>query len=533
MRAVRVGQPAFVWIRRAFVLLTFFSLMNPLPASAVAPLRPNIVYILADDLGYGDVSCLNPRSAWQTPNLDRLAREGMTFTDAHSASSLCTPSRYALLTGRYAWRGPLKKGVLRGYDRPLIEPGRMTVASLLRDQGYVTAVFGKWHLGLEWARTGPKPEDVDFDRPIGGGPLAYGFDRFFGISASLDMPPYVWLSQDRVTALPTGQIGDSPTPKLWRAGVIAPDFRMEEVQPTLIEKTQAFFAERAAAKDMRPFFLYLPLASPHTPVLPTGGFVGRTKTTPYGDFVTQVDADVGRLLAELERQGLAGNTLVVFTSDNGFAPAANVPDLTPFGHDPSAGYRGVKSDLFEGGHRIPFFARWPGVVAAGSRCDDVVGQLDLLATCADFLGVKLPDDAGEDSESLLPRFRRDSRRVTGTRPALVNHSENGSFAIRQGRWKLLLCPDSGGWSFPTSSPSPWLRPVADSLEGLPPFQLYDLEVDPTESKNLAMSHPEVVQRLGRLMRELVEQGRSTPGKAQPLSRDGVWPQIGWMSAFSP
>lgn len=493
--------------------------------------RPNIIYILADDLGLGDVSCYNPKCAWQTPLLDRLAREGMMFTDAHSASSLCTPSRYALLTGRYAWRGPLKRGVTRGYSPPLVEAGRLTVPTLLRAHGYRTAMFGKWHLGLDWARAGTNPEEVDFAKPFGGGPTAHGFDYFFGISASLDMPPYVWLENNRAFSLPTGTIGDSPTPKLWRAGVISPDFKLEDVQPRLTEKVLAYLAERASAREDKPFFLYLALASPHTPILPTREFEGKTRTTPYGDFVVQVDADVGRILKALEAHGFASNSIVIVTSDNGFAPAANVPDLKPFNHDPSAGYRGCKSDLFEGGHRMPFIVRWPGVTPAGARCAQTIGQFDLLATCADLLGVKLPDNAGEDSVSFLPLLRGRPR-LDSPRPAMVHHSENGSFAIREGRWKLLLCPGSGGWSYPTTSPSPWTQPKADNLEGLPPFQLYDLVADPAEKNNLAGRHPDVVHRLGTLLREQIENGRSTPGAAQPYDRKAVWPQTAWMEAFT-
>ena len=517
----------------AWALLTFFACFVLAPAIfAEAPrlTRPNILYILADDLGPGDVSCYNPKSAWKTPHLDRLAGEGMVFTDAHSASSLCTPSRYALLTGRYAWRGALKSGVTRGYSSSIIEPGRLTVPAFLRAHGYATAMLGKWHLGLEWARKGPNPEDVDFAKPFGRGPTAHGFDRFFGISASLDMPPYVWLENDRAVSLPTGTIEDSPTPKLWRAGVISRDFRLEEVQPRLTEKAIAYLTERAASRDDKPFFLYVALAAPHTPILPTREFDGKTQTTPYGDFVVQVDADIGKIVAALDANGLATNTLVIVTSDNGFAPAANVPDLKPFKHDSSAGLRGVKSDLFEGGHRMPFIVRWPAVTPAGTRCAETIGQFDLLATCADLLGTKLPADAGEDSVSFLPLLRGKPA-LDSRREAVVHHSANGSFSIRQGQWKLLLCPGSGGWSYPSTSPSVWTRPVADNLEGLPPFQLYNLAIDWAEKTNVATGHLDIVQRLGRLMRSYVEGGRSTPGASQTHVPPGGWPETEWMKAF--
>ena len=498
-------------------------------ADTATPSRPNIVYILADDLGRGDLSCYNPAAAWKTPCLDRLAAQGLLFTDAHSASGVCTPSRYALMTGRYSWRGPLKAHTLRGYSPALIEPDRLTVASLLKSKGYTTAVFGKWHLGVDWKTTGPNEGDVDFSQPFGGGPLAHGFDRFRGISASLDMPPYVWLEQDRVVTMPTGTIEDSPKPKFWRGGPISEDFTMEGVEPRLIDTAAEYLAERAAAPARQPFFLYVPLAAPHTPIVPTADFIGRTKTTEYGDFVAQVDADVGRLLDVLESTGLAKDTIVIFTADNGFAPAANLPALRALGHDPSVGLRGYKTDLFEGGHRIPFIVRWPGRTPAGGRSDALVAQADLLATCADLLGATLPADAAEDSISMLPLLRGEKQ---GNRDSCVAHSADGQFAIRQGRWKLILWPGSGGWSPPTPAPSVWLDAPKADFGKLPPFQLYDLEADPAESTNLVAEHPEIVERLGKLARSQIDSGRSTPGAAQPVDLSN-WPQVSWREQFAP
>ena len=501
-----------------------------LVVAARATTPPNIVYILADDLGIGDVSSYNLKSAWQTPHLDRLAREGLRFDAAHSASSLCTPSRYAFLTGRYAWRGPLKQGVLQGYHPALIEPGRPTVASFLRQHGYTTAVFGKWHLGLDWVRTGPLLENVDFSKPFAAGPTTHGFDRFLGISASLDMPPYVWLAQDRATMVPTATVADSPTPKLWRAGPIAADFKMEDVQPRLIATALDYIAERATAKDGKPFFLYLPLAAPHTPVLPTRDFEGKTKTTSYGDFVAQVDADVGQLVMTLEKHGLSKNTLVIFTSDNGFAPAADVPGHAKFNHDPSGGYRGFKSDLYEGGHRVPFIAHWPGTIKAGTTSDALVAQLDLFATAADLVGAKLPETAAEDSFSFLPLLRGEKQ---SARTAIISHSAEGRFAIQAGPWKLLLWPGSGGWSAPTPKPSVWLKVERTDLATLPSFQLYHLAIDPAEKQNLAAAQPEIVQRLGQMLRADIERGRSTPGAPQPFTATPEWTQLAWRKSFEP
>lgn len=494
--------------------------------SASAAARPNILFIYADDLGYGDLSCYNPRSAWRTPHLDGLARDGIRFTDAHSSSGVCTPSRYSLLTGRYSWRGRLKRGVVDGYGGSVIEPGRTTVASFLRQHGYVTALFGKWHLGLEWARKGTAPEHVEFAQPFGGGPRAHGFERFFGISASLDMPPYVWLEGDRAVSLPTARVADSPPPKLWRAGPISADFKMEDVQPTLIAKTAAFLEERAAAADGKPFFVFLALASPHTPLLPTPEFAGRSGATPYGDFMLQVDADVGRLLATLDRTGLAANTLVIFTADNGFAPAAGLPDVLRVPHDPSGGLRGHKSDLYEGGHRVPLLARWPDAIRPGTRSGALVGQVDFFATCAELLGVALPDDAAEDSISVLGALRGEA---TGSRESLIHHSVEGRFAIREGRWKLLLWPGSGGWSSPTPQPSQWLAAPKTDLSTLPKYQLFDLAADPAETSNLAAEHPEIVRRLGATLRAQIEAGATRPGgRGARLER---WPQLAWFDDF--
>jgi arylsulfatase A len=301
------------------------------------------------------------------------------------------------------------------------------------------------------------------------------------------------------------------------------------VQPRIVDETIKFFGERAAARDGRPFFVYLALASPHTPVLPTKEFAGRTPS-PYGDFVLQLDADVGRLTAALEQLGLAQDTVVVFTSDNGFAPAADIPRHADFGHDPSGGFRGVKSDAFEGGHHIPFIVRWPGVTTAGTRSRAVVGQFDLFATLAEALGQTLPAHAAEDSQSLLPLLRGQAV-PSGSREAVVHHSVEGRFAIRSGQWKLILWPGSGGWSAPTPSPSPWLKVPAADLSRLPPFQLYDMEADPAETHNVAADHPQIVQRLGRLLRSYIERGRSTPGAPQPATITPEWKQLSWFESF--
>lgn len=482
------------------------------PPRPAADTRPNLVVILADDLGYGDVGAINPDAKIRTPHLDRLAAQGMIFSDAHSGSSVCTPTRYGLLAGRYAWRTRLAKGVLGGYSPHLIAPGRMTVASLLKSHGYSTACFGKWHLGMDWSiRDGADPGDdidpkidpasVDFAARIRHGPTAVGFDVFFGISGSLDMPPFVFIENDRAAALPTAR-------KKWiREGPASPDFEAQDVLSAITRRTVAHIRERAKAGG--PFFVFMSMNSPHTPIVPTPEFQGKSGLNAYGDFVMQTDAAAGDVLRAIDEAGIADETLVVFTSDNGCSPLADYPALLAKGHNPSHVYRGAKADIFEGGHRVPFFVRWPGIVKAGSRCDRTVCLTDLLATAADLAGVKLPDNAGEDSVSLLPCLRGDPKGPF--REATVHHSINGSFAIRRGRWKLSLCPDSGGWSAP--------RPGSPAAKGLPPVQLYDLETDVTEARNVAAEHPEVVDRLTRLLQLCVDRGRSTAGPPQPNDRD--------------
>jgi arylsulfatase A len=480
----------------------------PALAEQVLSERPNIVYILADDLGYGDLRCLNPDAKIATPHLDRLAAQGMIFSDAHSGSAVCTPTRYGILTGRYAWRTRLQSGVLNGYSRPLIAPDRLTVAALLKRQGYRTACVGKWHLGLDWATLdGAAPADesdlkakvprVDYARAIGNGPTALGFDEFFGISASLDMPPYIYIHNDRTVGVPT-------TEKTYiRKGPAHRDFDAADVLPDLTRKAvETIDAQgRGAAKSRPPLFLYFPMTAPHTPIVPEASFAGRSGIGPYGDFVMQVDAAVGRVLDALDRNGLADSTLVLFTSDNGCSPAADFKAMAAHGHDPSGRFRGSKADIYEGGHRIPFLARWPGRIKPGASCGDTICLTDLMATVAAITGATLPEGAGEDSVNLLPDLLGTARGPL--REATVHHSINGSFAIRQGPWKLALCPGSGGWSPP--------RPGRDPAADLPPIQLFDLGRDVGEAHNVEAEHPEVVERLTRLLERYVAEGRSTPG----------------------
>ncbi|MCH7909344.1 MAG: arylsulfatase [Candidatus Hydrogenedentes bacterium] len=475
--------------------------------------RPNIVYILADDLGYGDLSCLNENSKINTPHIDRLARAGMIFTDAHSGSALCTPTRYGILTGRYAWRTRLKRGVLWGYSRHLIEPDRMTVASLLSAGGYNTACIGKWHLGMDLPTKDGKAvgegglnvdrrgyiANVDWRGTIENGPLSIGFDYFYGISASLDMHPFIYIQNDRF-------VGECTTEKDFLSfdgnnnGPAHEDFEAIDVLPEITRKTVQYI--EAQSKD-RPFFVYMPLSAPHIPIVPSKEYQGRSSLGAYGDFVIQVDDAVGQVLNALDRKGFAEDTLVVFTADNGCAPYIGVEAMIEKGHYPSYVYRGYKSDIFEGGHRIPFIVRWPTKVDAGTKSDETICLTDLMATCASITGAKLPDNAGEDSYDILPALLGEPRNQP-IREATVHHAGDGSFSIRQGKWKLALCPGSGGWSPPTQAEA--------RKRNLPPLQLYDLEQDIAEKVNVYQEHPDVVKELSALLEKYKKEGRSVVGR---------------------
>ena len=468
--------------------------------------RPNIIVILADDQGFGDLGANNPQSKIATPNLDALAKAGVRFTDGHTSSGVCTPTRYSLLTGRYHWRTKLQSGVLGGFSTPLISKDRLTLAGLLKQKGYATGCFGKWHLGMNFPlKNGGVADDggnfskafqdaasVDYGRDIVDGPVDHGFDTFFGISASLDMPPFVWIKDRRVTEIPSAT-------KTWlRTGPAGPKFEAVDVLPSVIDHSIAFIEAQKKADPTKPFFIYIPLNAPHTPIVPTKEFQGTSGISPYADFVKQVDHDVGRLMASLEKQGLTENTLVVFTADNGCSPAANITELQKAGHEPSYIYRGNKADLYEGGHRVPFLVRWPAKVKPAVSAA-LIGQFDFLATFADITGAPVPAGMGEDSVSFLPVLLGAKETV---RQGIVSQSINGSFAIREGQWKLLLSAGSAGWSSPKPGPEE---------AGLPPVQLYDLSKDPGEKNNLQAEFPVRVASMKAELEKLIARGRSTPG----------------------
>ncbi len=455
-------------IIRTFTAICFFAaaVVPEVTAMDKPAKKPNIVFVLFDDMGYGQPKCYREGTALKTPNLDRLSAAGMRFTDAHSASAVCTPTRYGLLTGRY----PSRIGqydVLTTYGKPIIPESRMTVASFLKQQGYETACIGKWHLGLKWEGKPGNEKQIPVGSRITSGPNDLGFDYFYGFTHARNIGTII--EQDRVVE----------------------NVNAVDNQPRMIAKAVEWIEKRDADK---PFFLYFPMCPPHTPVAPAPGFIGKSgakdevKNDPqYGDWVYQGDHMPGQILDTLENKGLAGNTLVIATADNGAAGRPYPP------------LRAAKTSIHEGGHRIPFIARWPGKINPASKCDDTICLNDLIATCADILATKLPDNAGEDSVSILPA-------LTGTakaplRQATVHQSFKGDLAIRQGPWKLVFLKNG-------------IR------------ELYQLESDPGETKDVATENLEVVEKMATLMKRYVKDGRSTPGATQPEEKSVSWPMIG-------
>ncbi|MGE3806960.1 MAG: arylsulfatase [Gemmataceae bacterium] len=475
-------------------LLSLVALLLVLPVRAAD--QPNIIFLMADDLGSGDLGCYNKDSKIPTPNMDRLAAEGVRCTDAHTGSSVCTPTRYGVLTGRYAWRTDrLKKGVLQGYDPLLIEKDRMTVASLLKKHGYATGCVGKWHLGLGDV----KP--TNYEKPLSPGPRSVGFDYYFGIPASLDMPPYVFVENEGLVEAPTAKIGDSKMRRVggggfWRGGPIGPTFKHEDVLPKCTEKAVAFIDNHVKATPDKPFFLYFPLSAPHTPWMPTKEFIGKSKAGYYGDFTAQVDWTVGEIMKTLDKHKLTGNTLFILTSDNG---AHWLPtDIEKYDHRANWHYRGQKSDIHEGGHRVPYIARWPGKIKPGSVSAETMCHVDLLATCGAIVGAELPKNAGEDSYNMLPALLG-QKQDKPIREAIVHHSGDGLFAIRQGEWKLVEGLGSGGFTPPKR---------IEPKQGDPAGQLYNLNDDLAEQKNLYLDNPDMVKKLQSLLDKYRSTGRS-------------------------
>lgn len=498
-------------------LILFVLICLTISTKSVAQ-KPNIVYILADDLGIGDVSVYNTEGKIPTPNIDQLAKNGVRFTDAHTTSAVCTPTRYGIMTGRYNWRTSLKKGVLHGYDTPLIDPKRETVASFLRKQGYKTGMVGKWHLGWTWGNIEAGEKKVDFSKQVKNSPNTNGFDYSFCIPASLDMPPYAYVENGFCTAIPKDTCVGRKGIELFRAGIIAPDFQPEEVLGKFTEKALNFINQNA--KKEKPFFLYLPLAAPHTPILPIGSFVGKSNISPYADFVLMVDNVVKQVTETLKKNGVYDNTIIVFASDNGFANPADLKAQLSKGHNPSMMYRGVKTDIFEGGHHVPFIVSWKKVIKTPKVSSQLLCTTDFFQTLSELNKTKLPDNVAEDSFSFLSEITGKKSEYV-VRKSIIHHSSDGFFAIRKGKWKLIMCSHSGGNSKP--------KETSEEAKTLPPIQLYDLSTDIGETQNVYAKHPEIVKELTDLLTKQIKDGRSTKGQNQTNEGPAYWSQLTWLN----
>ena len=490
---------------------------------ANAQQKPNIIYILADDLGYGDISYLNEHSKIATPNINKLANEGMSFTDAHASSSVCSPSRYSILTGRYAWRSQLKSGVLGLYDAPLIEKNRLTVGMLLQQNGYTTAAIGKWHLGWDWPLTNGSlfkdslfkgndsekdrfriEKNINFSARLQNGPITKGFDYYFGDDVP-NYPPYCYIENDQTVGVPNLL---KPKYMYGHDGLMLQGWKLENVMLDITKKAVQFVDEKKTSS--KPFFLYLALTAPHTPIAPADAFKGKSKAGFYGDYVQEIDWTVGEVMNAVKKAGLENNTIIIFTSDNG-SPGNDGTDMdgglntvNRFDHFPSYTFRGIKADIWEGGHHVPFIVKWPGKIKNNSSESSTVCHADLMATCADLVHVKLPDNAGEDSYSLMPLLINEKQKKY-QREFTIHHSHAGYFAIRKGDWKLIMCAGSGGWT----SPKP-----GKEEDGLPVVQLYNMKNDLSEKENLQSMYPEKVIELKKLLTKSIKEGRTTKGTVQ-------------------
>ncbi len=476
--------------------------------SLAAETQPNIVIILADDFGVGDIQAHYPKNKIATPYLDKLVRESMSFTDAHSPSAVCSPTRYGLLTGRYAWRTRLQEWVIAAYEPPLIAAERPTLPGTLKQNGYHTACIGKWHLGWNWA--GPQRSRMnevgnglarlewDFTKPINGGPTERGFDEFFGVDLP-NLPPFTWIENDRVAILPTDEYKHDTSegivlPKNFVGTPMAPGWKMQAILPEITRRAVQHIHHRS--KEKTPFFLYFSMTSPHEPVVPSEQFRGKSGIAPIADFVMETDWSAGQVIKAIDDAGIADNTIVIFTADNGHSHYTGWKDLVDAGHMPSGPYRGHKGDIWEGGHRVPLVVRWPQHILANTSSDQMVSLTDLYATCTDIIGAELLQDGAEDSLSFLPALL--TKTNNNARASLVSHSNHGEFAYRDGPWKLLF--RKSGRNVPQSRGKPTIA------------ELYNLKTDIAEQNDLTQEHPEVVERMTAKFKALIASGTSRVGQ---------------------
>lgn len=479
--------------------------------------KTNIVILYADDMGYGDVAIQNPDSKIPTPHLDQLAREGMRFTDGHSSSGICSPSRFALLTGTHHWRR--FHGIVDSMGPSVFRDGDLTLAAMVREKGYDTACIGKWHLGWDWdaIRKPAAPHqrnshaDFDWSKRVPGGPLERGFDHYFG-DCVINFPPYAWIENDRLPRAPDSDLTkESPIGRTkegnWetRPGPALADWDFYKVLPTLTDKSVEFVRSRRG--NPKPFFLYVPLPSPHAPIIPNHEFDGTSKAGAFGDFVVQTDDACGRILAALEEIGVDQNTIVVFSADNGAERYAYARD-EHFAHWSSGPFRGVKRDLYEGGHHVPFIIRWPGVVRPASVSDALISQVDLMATFAALVGYVLPDDAALDSHDFLPLLT--GKNASPPRRSHVHNTKKDHYAVRDGNW-LLIDAETG---YVSARDKAWEQRHGYSQGEREPVELYDMENDPGQRTNRASSHPEMVSKLRGLLMKIRADGHSAP-RLQP------------------
>lgn len=488
--------------------------------SAAEATRTNIILILADDMGVDSVAALNDKLGIKTPYLDKLTKQGISFSDAHSGSAVCTPTRYGVLTGRYSWRSRLKKGIVRQWERPLIEEGRPTLPGILQKKGYHTACIGKWHLGWNWPKKGggftTKLNEIDFSKKIEGGPTAKGFNYYFGDDVP-NWQPFVWIENGQTQGIPDTQL-EFAKHYYSGKGIGIKGWSLEAVLPEITKRSVDYIDQQA--KTDKPFFLFFPMTSPHTPISPSEQFKGKSGISDYADFMMETDWCVGQLMDAVERNSIAENTLIIFTTDNGTSPKADFEKLRKAGAELQNHWRGNKADALEGGHRVPFIASWPGVIKPGSTSEQTISLVDIMATCAEVVGSELPESSAEDSVSLLS-VMKDPTITEPLHEAVICHSVSGQFVVRKGDWKIIYSAGSGGWSKPSDAEAKKLK--------LPEWQLYNLKLDPKETQNLIEGNEGKVKELTAILRRYVENGRSTPGQSKQLNHNGEiwWKQLPW------